>query len=94
MTWPSIDNVCKGLMEHKMNVSPDDRLTRQQLSAQLTAAGFPTAVSTLATLATRGGGPPFQKYGNRAVYTWGSSLEWAKSRLSKSVRSTSEFGAA
>jgi hypothetical protein len=76
------------------NYSHDDRLTRQQLSARLTAAGYPTAVSTLATLATRGGGPAFQKYGSRPLYLWGPSLAWAKARLSKPVRSTSELWAA
>jgi hypothetical protein len=70
--------------------SPDVRLTRDQTAAALTESGFPTAAKTLATLASRGGGPPFEKYGPRAIYTWGHALEWARGRLTEPRRSTSE----
>jgi hypothetical protein len=71
--------------------SPDQLLTRNELAAALTEQGFPTSPATLATRATRGGGPVFQKYGPRVLYRWGSGLDWAKSRLSAPVGSTSEF---
>ncbi len=58
-----------------------DRLTRAQLAATLTAAGYPTAVATLHTLATRGGGPPYALFGNKALYVWGDALAWAKGRV-------------
>jgi len=75
----------------KVDLSPDDRLTRQQLAKALSEAGFQTAASTLATLATRGGGPVFQKFGRRPLYRWADGLEWAQERLSKPIRSTSEL---
>jgi hypothetical protein len=56
----------------------------------LTEAGFPTAPATLATKATRGGGPPFRLYGRIPLYRWGDALEWAQNRLSKPRWSTSE----
>jgi hypothetical protein len=70
--------------------SPNARLSREHAAAALTAAGFPTAPATLATRASRGGGPPYQRYGARAVYRWGDLLEWAEARLSAPMRSTSE----
>lgn len=79
-------------MASKYNES--DLLTRKVLAEALTEAGFPIAVATLQTMATRGGGPEFQKFGPRALYRWGGALAWARGRLSRPVRSTSELGAA
>ena len=70
--------------------SPDALLTRSQAAASLAAAGFPVSHATLSTKATRGGGPPFQKFGPRPLYRWGDTLAWAKGRLSRPVHSTSE----
>src|SRR5271154_2572912 len=42
---------------------PDTLLTRVGCAAALTAAGFPTSPKTLATKASRGGGPPFRRWG-------------------------------
>jgi hypothetical protein len=70
---------------------PDALLTRPQTAAALTEAGYPTAAATLASMATRGGGPPYQRYGPRVLYRWGSALQWAQSRLSAPVHSTSEL---
>jgi hypothetical protein len=69
----------------------DKLLTRPQVAAALTEAGYPTSPATLATKATRGGGPPYQRYGPRVLYRWGACLQWAKSRLSAPVHSTSEL---
>jgi hypothetical protein len=69
----------------------DALLTRGQTAAALTAAGFPTKPKTLSTKATRGGGPPYRLYSARALYRWGDALNWARSRLSPLVHSTSEF---
>ncbi len=80
-----------------MSAIPDDPnaiLTRDRFVAALNEAGFPITVSTLATKATRGGGPPFRKFGNKPLYQWGPGLAWAQSRLSKPVRTTSELEAA
>ncbi len=75
---------------------PDDPsalLTRDAAAAALTAAGFPVAAKTLSTKATRGGGPPFQRFGPRVLYRWGTALAWAEGRLSPPRRSTSEADA-
>jgi hypothetical protein len=77
-----------------MPPDPDALLTRDATAAALTAVGFPVAPKTLATKATRGGGPPFRKFGPRALYRWGDSLEWAIARLGPVITSTSEADAA
>lgn len=73
---------------------PDVRLTRRDAAAALTSAGYPTATATLATRASRGGGPIYRRYGTRVVYRWGDLLDWAEGRLSEPMRSTSEADAA
>lgn len=74
--------------------NPDTMLTRDQDAAALTAAGFPITASTLATMATRGGGPAYRLFGRKPLYRWGDSLDWARGRLSKRIHSTSELEAA
>lgn len=74
--------------------NPDTMLTRDAVANALTAAGFPISAATLATKATRGGGPPYQLFGRRPLYSWGGSLAWAKARLSPPVTSSSELAAA
>jgi len=74
--------------------NPDALLTRTQAGAALRAAGFPVADKTLATRATRGGGPPFRHFGARVLYRWGDTLAWAQSRLSGPIGSSSELDAA
>jgi hypothetical protein len=73
--------------------SLDALLTRADTGAALRAAGYPVADSTLATKATRGGGPPYHRFGNKPLYRWGDALAWAQSRLSAAARSTSEHEA-
>lgn len=63
---------------------PDDLdtlLTRDATAAALTAAGYPIAAKTLATKATRGGGPPYGLFAGRALYRWGAALAWASGHL-------------
>jgi hypothetical protein len=72
----------------------DARYDRATTAEKLTAAGFPVAKKTLETLATRGGGPLFQKFGNKPLYRWRDALDWANGRLSKPIRTTSELEAA
>ncbi len=69
-------------------------LTRERTAAALTEAGFPVKAKTLATKATRGGGPPYSKFGIRALYRWGDALAWAEGRLTSAKCSTSEQDAA
>jgi hypothetical protein len=61
--------------------SPDALLTRDQAAAALTESGFPVAPKTLAVRASRGDGPPYQRFGARALYKWDDALTWARSRL-------------
>jgi hypothetical protein len=68
----------------------DAFLTRDQTAAALTACGFPVKAKTLSTKASRGGGPPFRKFGPRAIYKWADALKWAQERLSEPQRSSSE----
>ena len=70
---------------------PESLLTRPALAEALTEAGFPITTATLNTKACRGGGPPFRKFGPRALYPWGPSLAWAQTKLGPLVTSTSEL---
>jgi hypothetical protein len=73
-----------------MDLNPDTLLTRLGAAQFLTEQGYQTAPATLATKASRGGGPEYECYGRRPLYRPEKLLEWAKSRLSKPVRSSSE----
>jgi len=70
--------------------NPDTLLTRDGTAAALSASGFPIKPKTLATKASRGGGPVFRSFGARVLYRWGDALDWAQSRLSTPRASTSE----
>jgi hypothetical protein len=69
---------------------PDTLLRRDATAAALTDAGFQTSPKTLATQASRGGGPPYRSWGRWPLYRWGDALAWAHSRLSPPRRNTSE----
>lgn len=57
---------------------PDDTVLGREAAAQaLTEIGYPTAPATLATKASRGLGPPYRRYGNRALYRLGDLRAWA-----------------
>jgi hypothetical protein len=78
-----------------MNTPHEDALlTRDDTAAALTAAGFPISRATLCTMATRGGGPAYRKFGRHVVYRFGDALTWAQGRLSAPKCSTSERPAA
>ena len=71
--------------------SPDARLTRAQVADALTAAGYPIRPGTLSTKATRGGGPPYQLWGQRVLYRWADALAWAEKRMGAPRCNTSEI---
>jgi hypothetical protein len=71
----------------------DSLLDRRQLAEALTAAGYPISHNTLATKASRGGGPLYQLFGRKPLYRWGNALAWARSRLTPPARSSSEHAA-
>jgi hypothetical protein len=59
----------------------DALLTRHETAAALTDEGFRIKAATLATMATRGGGPPYRIFGRVPLYRWETSLAWAHGRL-------------
>ena len=59
----------------------DTLLRREELALALSSQGFPISACNLALLAHRGTGPDFFKSGARVLYSWGTSLEWARKRL-------------
>jgi hypothetical protein len=78
------------MSEDPIPTDPQAKLTRKKLAAALTTAGFKTAPQTLATLASRGGGPPYRVWGRFAVYEWGDGLKWAEAMLKAERRTASE----
>jgi len=67
------------------------KLTRRQAAEALRARGFPVSPATLSTLASRGGGPIFQRFGRTPLYRLHDLIDWAEKRLSKPIRSSSEL---
>ena len=74
-------------------IDDDALLPRDKTAEALSERGFPTSPKTLATKATRGGGPPYALFGKRALYRWGDVVAWAQSRLSPPADTTSEHRA-
>ena len=69
------------------------RLRRSDVPNYLASKhGIDIAVSTLAKMATIGGGPAMQYSGRIPLYHIRDLDTWAEERLSKAVRSTSERG--
>lgn len=66
-----------------MDPKPEARLTRREVAEALTAAGYPISPATLATKATRGGGPLYTSFNGRVLYRWSDALEWAKSNTTQ-----------
>lgn len=64
-------------------------LTRPEAAAFLNDHGFPVSKTTLGKYATVGGGPDYQIFGYRALYTPDELLRWAKGKLKEPRRSTS-----
>jgi hypothetical protein len=79
-----------------MNKPPPDRdalLTRDETAVALTAAGYPIRSATLGTKATRGGGPPFRRFGTRSLYRWGDAIDWAEGRMAPRSDDNRDSGA-
>jgi len=57
-------------------------VTRAECAELLTDEGYPTTKGTLQKLASVGGGPEYQIFGNKALYRPAKAIEWAESRLS------------
>ena len=65
-------------------------LLRPQAAAYINERGLPYSATTLAKLATIGGGPKYRRFGNRAVYTTEDLDIWIEEKLSPLRASTSE----
>lgn len=63
---------------------------RREAARLLTERGLKTSWKTLQKLATVGGGPEYQIFGNRAVYTDQALDAYVAGKLSAPRRSTSE----
>ena len=68
-------------------------LNRDEAALYVRAMGLPCAKLTLQKYATVGGGPEFQKFGSRVVYTSAGLDRWIAARLSAPVASTSREAA-
>jgi hypothetical protein len=66
------------------------RLTRAEAAALLTERGYRTAKATLDKLAVIGGGPTFEKFGRKPLYTEAALLAWVASRTTKPRSNTSQ----
>jgi hypothetical protein len=78
------------MMDMLLPNDPTLQLRRKAAAEALTAAGYPISDKTLASMATRGGGPEYRSFGRTVLYRWSDLLAWAESRLSAPRRSTSE----
>jgi hypothetical protein len=81
-------------MQTQEKVPGSALLRRYDCAITLTQIGFPVSPKTLATMASRGGGPPYHKFGRAVVYRWSEVLAWAEARLSPPITSSSEVDAA
>ena len=75
-----------------MDADQNRRLRRREAAKFLTNEGYPVAPSTLAKLASIGGGPEFESFGRLPLYRPDALLFWAKSRSTGPRRSTSDPG--
>ncbi len=64
----------------KVPSDPKTKLGRKEVSNALAELGFPISPATLATMATRGGGPPYRRWGSRVQYVWAEVLNWVEER--------------
>ena len=72
-----------------------ERLTRKEAAEYLTEVlGTPVSFKTLQKYATVGGGPRYQKFGRRVVYTQEWLREWTESKMGQQVYSSSVLGVA
>jgi hypothetical protein len=68
-----------------------DFLTRPEAANYCTEKGLKVSPATLQKMATLGGGPLYQRFGTRAVYTRPNLDAWVAEKLGTPIRSTSEL---
>jgi len=65
-------------------------LSRREAAQYVSDCGLPLSKNTLQKYATVGGGPPYRKFGNRAVYRAPDLDAWVRGKLGEPISSTSE----
>jgi hypothetical protein len=70
------------MTEEQSKIDKEALFRRADAAVALTSAGYPISPSTLATMASRGGGPVFRRFGPKVLYRWGDLIEWAELRSS------------
>lgn len=71
-------------------IDSERRRDTRQAAQFLTDLGYRTASATLNKLRCVGGGPEFELWGRRPLYTDMSLLRWAQGRTTSMRRSTSD----
>jgi hypothetical protein len=71
-------------------IESERRRDTRQAAQFLTDLGFKTAPATLNKLRCVGGGPEFELWGRRPLYTDLSLLKWVQARTTPARRSTSD----
>lgn len=71
----------------------DKYLDRAEAAEYLTSRGLRISKTTLQKFATIGGGPEYQRFGHRSVYTAAGLDAWAQRKLSAPRASTSKVAA-
>jgi hypothetical protein len=69
---------------------PEKRFDTRGASAFLAERGYKTAPATLNKMRCVGGGPEFELFGRRPLYTEKALLEWVQARTTPPLRSTSD----
>jgi len=74
-------------------IDPNALFPRGDAAEALTKAGLPCSPKTLATLACRGNGPPYSRFGRVSVYRGEDLVSWAIRRMSRPARTACEHKA-
>ena len=72
------------------SIPADTFLTRPKLAQALNTCGIPCSPKTLASDASRGGGPPYHRFGRIVLYRWGDAVDWAIAKMGQPAATTSE----
>jgi hypothetical protein len=87
MTMQTLDTTAMHVVEW-----PQWLTRREAADYLLREHGMRFGAAALANAATNGTGPPYTKQGGKLVSYWRPDVdEWARSRMSRKVRSTSEL---
>ena len=78
------------MTDFKTPIEPNARLSRKSLAQALEVLGLKISPSTLASMASRGGGPRYALFCGRALYRWDEALAWAEGRLLEPRTNTSQ----